>query len=140
MTRDTVRIAVAAAVLLGCVVPAAQAPAKKPNVLVIMGDDIGWFNPSIYHHGIMGYETPNIDRIGNLMKILIGYPDEKAEAAIIELNRAEEMPAPAGPGGAPPEAAIPSRRCSTRARRSTASRSRPPSRPTSSTWCSRPAR
>jgi arylsulfatase len=42
----------------------AQAPAKKPNILVIMGDDIGWFNPSIYHRGIMGYETPNIDRIG----------------------------------------------------------------------------
>src|SRR4029434_5190674 len=34
------------------------------NILMIMGDDIGWFNPSIYHRGIMGYETPNIDRIG----------------------------------------------------------------------------
>src|SRR5262245_13983407 len=43
---------------------AAQAPAKKMNVLVIMGDDIGWYNPSIYHRGDMGYETPNIDRIG----------------------------------------------------------------------------
>ena len=32
---------------------------------MIMGDDIGWFNPSIYHRGIMGYRTPNIDRIGN---------------------------------------------------------------------------
>ena len=30
-----------------------------------MGDDIGWFNPSFYHRGIMGYRTPNIDRIGN---------------------------------------------------------------------------
>jgi len=28
-----------------------------------MGDDIGWFNPSVYHRGIMGYQTPNIDRI-----------------------------------------------------------------------------
>jgi arylsulfatase A-like enzyme len=36
---------------------------KKPNILVIMGDDIGWFNPSCYHSGIMGYQTPNIDRI-----------------------------------------------------------------------------
>ncbi|NEQ79970.1 MAG: arylsulfatase [Moorea sp. SIO2I5] len=35
----------------------------KPNILVIMGDDIGWFNPSIYNRGIMGYETPNIDSI-----------------------------------------------------------------------------
>ena len=42
---------------------ARAAPAKKPNILVILGDDIGWFNPSIYHRGIMGYQTPNIDRI-----------------------------------------------------------------------------
>ena len=34
-----------------------------PNILVIMGDDIGWFNPSCYNSGIMGYQTPNIDRI-----------------------------------------------------------------------------
>jgi arylsulfatase A-like enzyme len=38
---------------------------SKPNILMIMGDDIGWFNPSIYHRGIMGYRTPNIDRVGN---------------------------------------------------------------------------
>jgi arylsulfatase len=37
--------------------------ARKPNILVIWGDDIGWFNPSVYHRGIMGYRTPNIDRI-----------------------------------------------------------------------------
>jgi arylsulfatase A-like enzyme len=37
--------------------------AKKPNILFIMADDIGWFNPSCYHQGVMGYETPNIDRI-----------------------------------------------------------------------------
>jgi arylsulfatase len=43
---------------------AAQAGARKPNILVIMGDDIGWFNPSAYHRGLMGYQTPNIDRIG----------------------------------------------------------------------------
>ncbi|HVP73516.1 MAG TPA: arylsulfatase [Phycisphaerales bacterium] len=43
----------------------AQQPAQngKPNILVIMGDDIGWFNPSCYNSGIMGYRTPNIDRI-----------------------------------------------------------------------------
>jgi arylsulfatase len=39
--------------------------APKPNILMVMGDDIGWFNPSIYNRGIMGYRTPNIDRIGN---------------------------------------------------------------------------
>ncbi len=36
----------------------------KPNILVIMGDDIGWYNTSIYNRGDMGYATPNIDRIG----------------------------------------------------------------------------
>lgn len=43
----------------------AAAGGGKPNILMIMGDDIGWFNPSIYHRGMMGYRTPNIDRIGN---------------------------------------------------------------------------
>ncbi|HVU26650.1 MAG TPA: arylsulfatase [Verrucomicrobiae bacterium] len=37
---------------------------NKPNILVIMGDDIGWYNTSIYNRGDMGYQTPNIDRIG----------------------------------------------------------------------------
>ncbi len=36
---------------------------KKPNILIIWGDDIGWFNPSCYHRGMMGYQTPNIDRL-----------------------------------------------------------------------------
>ena len=39
--------------------------AQKPNILFIMGDDIGWMQPSIYHQGLMVGETPNIDRIGN---------------------------------------------------------------------------
>ncbi len=37
----------------------------KPNILVIWGDDIGWSNVSKYNHGMMGYQTPNIDRIAN---------------------------------------------------------------------------
>src|SRR5262245_55371758 len=36
---------------------------KKPNILFIMADDIGWFNLSCNKNGIMGYRTPNIDRI-----------------------------------------------------------------------------
>ena len=36
---------------------------KKPNILVIWGDDIGISNLSCYSHGLMGYKTPNIDRI-----------------------------------------------------------------------------
>ena len=42
----------------------AQTSAGKPNILFIMGDDIGWMQPSIYHQGLMVGETPNIDRIG----------------------------------------------------------------------------
>ena len=42
----------------------AGAQEKKPNILFIMGDDIGWMQPSIYHQGLMVGETPNIDRIG----------------------------------------------------------------------------
>ena len=42
---------------------AAQEAAKKPNILVIWGDDIGQFNVSAYNMGMMGYKTPNIDSI-----------------------------------------------------------------------------
>ena len=44
---------------------AAPAAEAKPNILFIMGDDIGWMQPSIYHQGLMVGETPNIDRIGH---------------------------------------------------------------------------
>lgn len=37
--------------------------ADRPNILVIWGDDIGWSNLSSYNHAVMGYSTPNIDRI-----------------------------------------------------------------------------
>jgi arylsulfatase len=36
---------------------------KKPNILIIWGDDIGGFNINAYNQGLMGYPTPNIDRI-----------------------------------------------------------------------------
>jgi len=41
----------------------AQTPAKKPNIVVIMADDVGIWNISAYHRGMMGGSTPNIDRI-----------------------------------------------------------------------------
>ena len=56
-----------AAVLALCILAGASdtlfAQQKKPNILVIWGDDIGQFNVSAYNHGMMGYKTPNIDRI-----------------------------------------------------------------------------
>lgn len=45
-------------------VSAAIAQDKKPNILIIWGDDIGYWNISAYNRGMMGYRTPNIDRIG----------------------------------------------------------------------------
>jgi arylsulfatase A-like enzyme len=41
----------------------AQQAGSKPNILIIWGDDIGWYNVSAYNMGVMGYRTPNIDRI-----------------------------------------------------------------------------
>jgi arylsulfatase A-like enzyme len=41
----------------------ASSTSRKPNILMIMADDIGWFNVSAYNLGVMGYRTPNIDRI-----------------------------------------------------------------------------
>src|SRR5512144_518661 len=62
MLRSFARLAAVAAIVVG--MPSlAQTPAKKPNILVIWGDDIGRDNISAYSLGIMGYRTPNIDRI-----------------------------------------------------------------------------
>ncbi|MCG7899640.1 MAG: arylsulfatase [Candidatus Thiodiazotropha weberae] len=49
------------------------AETSKPNILVIWGDDIGTHNISAYNHGIMGYETPNIDRIAKEGAMLTHY-------------------------------------------------------------------
>src|SRR5450631_1570366 len=61
--------------LVSCSMPgqAQAAAAQKPNILFIMGDDIGWMQPSIYHRGLMVGETPNIDRIGNEGSIYMDY-------------------------------------------------------------------
>src|SRR5215467_12869451 len=64
-----ITLTLASAIVLGVAQPteAQQRPApvsaRKPNILVIMGDDIGWLNVSAYNLGLMGYRTPNIDRI-----------------------------------------------------------------------------
>jgi arylsulfatase A-like enzyme len=51
-------------VVLG-IVNQAQAVDKKPNILVIMGDDVGWFNIGAYHRGIMSGKTPNLDKLAS---------------------------------------------------------------------------
>jgi arylsulfatase A-like enzyme len=56
----------------------AAAQQQKPNILFIMGDDIGWMQPSIYHRGLMVGETPNIDRIGNEGALFTDYYAEQS--------------------------------------------------------------
>jgi arylsulfatase A-like enzyme len=51
--------------LLALVASGAAQAQDKPNILIVWGDDIGWSNTSAYHRGMMGYKTPNIDRIAN---------------------------------------------------------------------------
>ena len=63
--------------ILVTIMPAA-AQQQKPNILFIMGDDIGWMQPSIYHRGLMVGETPNIDRIGQEGAIFMDYVAEQS--------------------------------------------------------------
>jgi arylsulfatase A-like enzyme len=73
LTHNGLSLLIATAALFSAVAPAqaqdsptpsSGAAGKKPNILFIMGDDIGWMQPGIYHRGLMVGETPNIDRIG----------------------------------------------------------------------------
>ncbi|MHC5110523.1 MAG: arylsulfatase [Planctomycetota bacterium] len=60
--RKLISILVVAAITSWPAMPAA-AQQEKPNILIIWGDDIGYWNISAYNRGMMGYRTPNIDRI-----------------------------------------------------------------------------
>jgi len=73
--KRLLQTAVVASTTFAAAVPAfAQAGGgQKPNILFIMGDDIGWMQPSIYHRGLMVGETPNIDRIGREGAIFMDY-------------------------------------------------------------------
>jgi arylsulfatase A-like enzyme len=70
-------LALLAAVMAAGTPAVAQQP-QKPNILFIMGDDIGIMQPSIYHRGLMVGETPNIDRIGNEGAIFMTYYAEQS--------------------------------------------------------------
>jgi arylsulfatase A-like enzyme len=54
---------VAAVTGLAMAPASSQTSGKKPNILVIMGDDVGWFNVGAYHRGIMAGKTPNLDQL-----------------------------------------------------------------------------
>jgi arylsulfatase len=61
--KRTLSIQCVAALCAAFVAVAAQAADTKPNILFIMGDDIGMWNIGAYNQGMMGYKTPNIDSI-----------------------------------------------------------------------------
>lgn len=61
--RSMFMVVVTLAVQAMITLPVSAANAEKPNILVIWGDDIGQSNISYYTHGLMGYKTPNIDRV-----------------------------------------------------------------------------
>ena len=63
--RATVVLAVLCALAITFVVQDAVAQAKKPNILVIFGDDIGYWNVSAYNRGMMGYRTPTRPKRGS---------------------------------------------------------------------------
>ena len=65
-------------VLLGALLNAPASAADKPNILVIWGDDIGIWNISLYSMGMMGYQTPHIDRIANEGMIFTDYYGEQS--------------------------------------------------------------
>src|SRR5215470_1276089 len=54
-----------AAMTVASVPAAAQQQQRPPNILVIMGDDVGWFNIGAYHRGIMSGKTPNLDKLAS---------------------------------------------------------------------------
>ena len=78
-TKLTLGALVVSSFLVGVgAAPAAAQTTQKPNILFIMGDDIGWMQPSIYHRGLMVGRTPNIDRIGNEGALFTDYYAEQS--------------------------------------------------------------
>ncbi len=69
------RPVIASVVLLSAATAFAQ---DKPNILVIWGDDIGQTNISAYSRGVMGYKTPNIDRIAGEGMMFTDYYGEQS--------------------------------------------------------------
>jgi arylsulfatase len=78
MTRSGISWTSSAALALSLLVAGPAQAQKKPNILVIMGDDVGWFNIGAYHRGMMSGRTPNLDKLaaGGMM-----FTDYYAEAS-----------------------------------------------------------
>jgi arylsulfatase len=78
MYRFLSLISASVALSLAALIAPAAAQDKKPNILVVWGDDIGQSNISAYTKGVMGYKTPNIDRIANEGMLFTDYYGEQS--------------------------------------------------------------
>ncbi len=65
LIKSTIALTCALSIIISLPVCAAEKTEKKPNILVVWGDDIGQSNISYFTKGMMGYKTPNIDRIAS---------------------------------------------------------------------------
>ena len=74
---------------------------KKPNILILWGDDVGWWNISYNSRGQMGYRTPNIDRVANEGVAFTDYYAQQSctagRAAFITGQSTSSVPMTAGP-------------------------------------------
>src|SRR5499433_1807551 len=66
----------------------AQAQQQKPNILVIMGDDVGWFNIGAYHQGMMSGRTPNLDRLASQGMRFTDYYAEASRTGLTTVGQA----------------------------------------------------
>ena len=78
--RIKISILVCMALMVGLIplLSYAQKQTKKPNIIIIWGDDIGQSNLSCYTHGLMGYQTPNIDRVAKAGMMFTDYYAEQS--------------------------------------------------------------
>ena len=136
VVRSFLTLVAGLALLCGTALPAlAQAAAKKPNILVIWGDDIGIHNISAYNLGVMGYRTPGIDRIAKEGALFTdAYAQQSCTAGRASFILGQHpfrtglltIGMPGSPQGIPP-GRRPSPRCSS-------SRATPPASSARTTW------
>jgi arylsulfatase A-like enzyme len=75
--RALARTSVALGLIVG-LCASSQGQDKPPNIVIIWGDDVGRANISAYTHGVMGYQTPNIDRVAREGMMFTDYYAEQS--------------------------------------------------------------
>ena len=78
MKKKLLHLFAITAVGLACIASQAAAADKKPNIVIIWGDDIGQSDVSAYSQGLMGFKTPNIDRVAKEGMMFTDYYAEQS--------------------------------------------------------------